>query len=402
MQLFTNEPGSSIRNAFYVQTGCAISFASPFYSYPDIIHDLIRADCKIRLLVTFSSATTPNALRSIVNERAVDVRFMPIGSFHTKLYLFGNEYALVGSSNLTNNGLNTNKEVCVKIPAANPAFSQLCQLFESYWSLPDAKTLTPSSLAEYERVYNQPSPEDGDNSRDKRIGRAFPWSPASPTTALPRVVQDTIRKQQNFLQGFRQLSHLYEDSGIRRNHRVPLNLEIDQFLSFVYTGNNRATGWSAPDASRLPNYLAAWKTAKAPFLMEKAAPTLDELREFFGTPHRLRERSPTEIAKVLTLCHAVRDRERHFDGGLPGFISKFARANRNANELHRKLDYLLRGEGDYIVRIARCAKNGPDKIHEAGDATLGELYGWLNSADAPIFNNRSLETIEHLGLMLRR
>ena len=90
------------------------------------------------------------------------------------------------------------------------------------------------------------------------------------------------------------------------------------------------------------------------------------------------------------------DRARHFPGGREGFIRQFVAENQNVQLLHQKLEYLFWGAENFIERIAKCANPGEYKIHQLADRGVAELYGWINSDDAPIANQCAVDTMRHL------
>lgn len=402
MELYTNESGPQrVRSAFLNPCDCKLEFAAPYFSYPDPILDLLKRGCEIDLLVTLSSATSPVALRRIIHEDRVTIRWRPNHAFHSKLYIFGSDYAVVGSANLTNSGLNENSEICVNIPGTDPAFSQLKALFKNYWS--KGEVFTQTILERYESIFN--SGAAAESSLDQRISQEFRAATSGLSggngsgSRLNADIERTIREYQDFHEGFGKLQKRYEQAGIRKNVDVPQHLEIDQFLSWIYDANNKRENWETPQPELVDLYLTEWRSADAPFLMQQVRPRLDALETCFASRAALNQRSPADFAEALWSCHSVSDRERHFQGGREGFNKQFCAENSDAQALRRKFDYLLWGEDNFVIRIARCAHNGPYKLHQLADRGVAELYGWINPDGAPIANQRARDTMHHLGFL---
>ena len=103
-----NDCAHNARNAF---------LASPFFSTYKPIETLTKRGCEVSLLVRLCSITAPVVLRSALADPRVRVRYYTDRHFHAKLYII-DDTALVGSANLTEAGLMTNREVSVVLRTA--------------------------------------------------------------------------------------------------------------------------------------------------------------------------------------------------------------------------------------------------------------------------------------------
>jgi len=70
----------------------------------------------------------------------VDLRVYTSMSFHPKLYIFGDDVALVGSANLTHSAITSNQEVMVGIAGDDERFAELAGIFQDYWDGADVPT----------------------------------------------------------------------------------------------------------------------------------------------------------------------------------------------------------------------------------------------------------------------
>jgi hypothetical protein len=84
--------------------------ASPFYSTYDPVGALTSRGCDVRMIVRLCSVTIPEALRKAHLDPKVTIRYFTDQRFHAKFYVV-DDIAMVGSANLTNAGLKTNREV---------------------------------------------------------------------------------------------------------------------------------------------------------------------------------------------------------------------------------------------------------------------------------------------------
>ena len=150
-----NTHGDFVRNAInqFSGGGCNIYIAVAFFTEAGIVEQLLEDRSHVRLIVRLGFPTSPFALRRLLNRPSVDIRYFTGASFHPKLYIFGEETALVGSANLTNAAINGNQEVVVAIDAMDQRFEELASLFGDYWS--EANVLTESAVNEYEVIYQR-------------------------------------------------------------------------------------------------------------------------------------------------------------------------------------------------------------------------------------------------------
>lgn len=153
--VFDNEtPQTSVRYAFSLLSRGVkqVSLACPFFSYPTIINDLVANGVHVRLLVRLGPSTTPKALAEVFQHEQVLVRFVTSRRFHTKLYVFGELAALVGSANLTESGVQRNREACLRVGAGTGEFDHVAGLFRDYWAR--ALVLDEPKLRRYTDLWN--------------------------------------------------------------------------------------------------------------------------------------------------------------------------------------------------------------------------------------------------------
>jgi hypothetical protein len=119
-------------------------------------------------------------------------------SYHPKLYIFGDDVALVGSANLTRSALLTNQEVVVSVDSRDDRFVELMAIFEDYWD--GAEVPTKAQLTEYRDLFKQFSKleNDVDILAQKVLDRLGDKSPNNINRGKPKD-----NKQSLFLSNFR-------------------------------------------------------------------------------------------------------------------------------------------------------------------------------------------------------
>jgi hypothetical protein len=112
-----------------------VRIASAYVTETDLL--LAVANQKVQLLTSLlrmdviSGATSLESLRSLI-ESGVQCRCLSEGPrLHGKVYIFGEQYAVVTSANLTKNALNSNIEVGVQL--TGPNVHELSDWFDKLW-----------------------------------------------------------------------------------------------------------------------------------------------------------------------------------------------------------------------------------------------------------------------------
>ena len=157
MDLYTN---SSNRRDFFINAfsifgskPCDVYIATAFFTFSTPLINLSEGGCRIKIIVRLGYPTKPEALKDIVGKEGIQVRFVNDRSFHPKLYIFGANCAIVGSSNLTEAALKTNQEVNIVINSGDHRYEDLVSLFVDWWD--QSKVLDTDTLKNYSKLYDK-------------------------------------------------------------------------------------------------------------------------------------------------------------------------------------------------------------------------------------------------------
>ena len=121
-----------------LQASARLHLAAPYFTLADPVLAAVKAGKSVQLLVGLNAATSPQALNRVHAIQGLAVR---INRFHAKIYIFDNA-ALLGSSNLTDGGLYSNREAVICLDQDNDinAVEEIRALFLELWE--DAQVLT--------------------------------------------------------------------------------------------------------------------------------------------------------------------------------------------------------------------------------------------------------------------
>lgn len=219
---------------------CDAYLASPFFTTEEPIELLTKRGCTVHLLVRLCSITTPTVLRKVTRNPLVRVRYYTDRGFHAKVYIVGGS-ALVGSANLTDAGLKTNREVSVVLRKdQDSGFDDLVSLYNMFWS--SAETFTPDILTQYEQAFKLIGSPKEEAEFQRKLEALVPAA----HVPSAKIGSEKVSKERAFLQkyhrkydeqlipAFTEVETIFGGSGQRRPEfegEDPL-IEIGRFLGW--------------------------------------------------------------------------------------------------------------------------------------------------------------------------
>lgn len=424
-ELYANTGSTGFTINFFLNAGHNPNsgyLAAPFFTTNAPIKALTDKGCDVRLIIRFSPITTPQALRQAFENPRVKIRYFTDSKFHTKLYIVDDK-ALVGSANLTHDGLQANRELSVLLRQdRDDAFNELRGLFDDLWN--DADVLNEEILREYEKAFKSKDKPQDEDAFEKFIHRHV--KPAAPKSIV--VGSENKSKERTFIQDFRrkydevlvpahhEILEVAQHNGFGRPEYVGQDpqIEMGRFLGWLRLTQGSGDGWrdtsllSDPKdrAARIAKYVQIWQstddTVKGDMYHASAEiENIANIRSYLCDPNELALLSFDDLFRYLTGCHAFLERLRFapkdIGADLPGLERlRIDFQNNNALEaVVRTVRYLLSGPGDAIERAYDCVY-GSYKLNGFGEACVMELLGW-GDAKRPPFNNRSIRGIRLLG-----
>jgi superfamily II DNA or RNA helicase/phage repressor protein C with HTH and peptisase S24 domain len=125
------------------------------------LNELQKRGIKGQVLVSqYLNFTQPEALKSLAQFKNIDLRITTKGNAHAKGYIFQTKThynLIVGSSNLTDSALSTNKEWNIKVSALNESGLVDKVLNEFKADFKNATPVTPDFIEAYEKIYKSQS-----------------------------------------------------------------------------------------------------------------------------------------------------------------------------------------------------------------------------------------------------
>jgi hypothetical protein len=170
--LYTNADESRTALSFFVANAARCDsalLACPFFTTVEPLTVLRQAGVnRIQLLIRLCSATLPDRVEAARELPGVAIRyFANDGFFHAKFYVLG-DIALLGSANLTTNGLQHNHEIAVTIHDSDEVFTELTAYFQSLWE--KASELTQPAFEHFRDWYeSRPGTAPEEYSEDETL-----------------------------------------------------------------------------------------------------------------------------------------------------------------------------------------------------------------------------------------
>jgi len=320
--------------------------------------------------------------------------------FHAKIYIF-DDAALLGSSNLTDGGLMSNREavICLDQPEDIEAIEEARGLFLELWE--SAQVLTTEKLDAFKRAYTSIKREgpDPDTIIEEAIGRAEPVNIHVESQIKPRerIFLEELRRRvyEQYQPSFDEVTRLLEENGFRRPDLEGIGIanETNRFLNWVrltYVIGDEA--WqSAPlrsqDARRteIIRLGQEWVSTSDNKVREDFATWLEIVQRVFGTEEAIASASKDELMEALMSIHAFLEQLRFVKGGSANLPAAFWSANNHDTaKVKETLTYLLHGPNDFIQRLHDVLYDPRMKLKYFGQFCALELYGTIKPQECNV------------------
>lgn len=383
-----------------------VLIAVAFFTHEQFIKKLVDNGCTVKLIVRLGFPTDPISLKSVMKMKNVLVRFYTSRSFHPKLYIFGNDKAFLGSSNLTQGGLISNQELNISIDSEDNTFNSLVEVFYEYWE--QAEVLSNDILEQYKNMVSDLSKEYK-RVEDKILSGIGFVSPPNDVDITKRKkdkskeYEVSINKRyQEYLIKFDLLKQSYLKVGKRKvsENELPLRIEIHRFLNWIRKNKAYKDLYlNAPVRTdkELGNFVEAniiefFQDSSTNFDYEIESYQI--LKENFSTAEKIKSLSEEELLKTLKRVTSFYEHIRRSEN----MNYQFEFINNNGiDKIKNTLIYLLFGTDDFTKRITNCINHPDYSLSRFGNSCIQETYGWLNNDNIPICNERAFKSMRWLG-----
>lgn len=418
-QLFSNGPSKDfVANQFtkLLHGSKRAYMAAPYVTMTEAVLAAAKSGTSVSLLTGLNEATSPQALSAIHGHPNVAIRYLT-RRFHAKIYIFDGA-ALIGSSNLTDGGLLSNREATIRFDQEDDLdrIEELQALFLELWD--SAQVLTTEKLKAFAVAHAtvRRSGPDPDTLIENAVGKAEPVNidVASATKTPERIFLEELRRQvyEQYRPAFNEVTALLQERHFRRPELEEAGAanETNRFLNWVRLtyAPGEETWEAAPlrsQAARRMEILrlgAEWTTTQETRIPHDFIDWLHVVRSVFGTAEAIEAASKEQLTQGLLSIHAFLEQLRFVRGGLAALPGAFwAANNQDVSKVKRTLVYLVHGPGDFIQRLHDVLYAPSMKLSYVGRFCALELYGTIKPEECPPINGRMAKALRYLGFEVR-
>ena len=419
-EIFSNHPDHKdyVLNPFQqmlMGSTCA-QLAAPYFTDAEPLIEAAKKGIKVQLLIGLNEITSPKALR-ICQSKGISIRYFT-RRFHAKIYVFDN-FALVGSANLTGDGLRANREAVIKLDRdadTKTAFGEARALFDELWE--SGRVLTSQVLDDFERTYKTLPRRtfDPEEKIEKAIGSiAEPYNinDRSQKKSTKRDFLEALQRQvdEEYRPAFDEVMAILKDGAFRRPElaKVGIECETNRFLNYVRLEPARdKDAWqnakllSSPDEREercdLIKYHAdEWVKSSTGSVADDYVDWLENARQTFDTKETIETKNKRQIFDGLMCIHAFDQHLRRT--GSDELYEKFWKANNeDLARVKSTIIHLIHGPGeDFIPRLHDVLNDKSRKLDHFGKFIALELYGTIRPDKYPPINGRMAKALRFLG-----
>lgn len=418
-KVFSNGPEKDfVINPFYklIANSSHIFLAAPYFTDAEPVLEALKQGNSVQLLVGLNSATNPDALHSVFENKNIAIRYLT-SRFHAKIFIF-DDTALLGSSNLTDGGLRSNREavICLDQPEDFQVVEELRSIFLELWE--SGSVLTRDKLDTFSEIWREarqqgPSP---DSKIESAVGRAEPRNinVASHEVSKERAFIEGLRRQvyEQYLPAFEEVASILDEQQLRRDDLVELSSanETNRYLNFVRLTHVKGDeAWqTAPFRNQYERRAEIirlgheWVSAENSRVPPDFFHWLAVVNRVFGNPDSLNKAEIDEISEGLLSLHAFYEQLRFVKGGAENLPKEFWKLNKgDAARVVSTLSYFLHGPGEFIQRLHDILYDPSIKLKLFGRFCALELYGTIKPEECPPINGRIAKALRYLGFNVK-
>ena len=329
--------------------------------------------------------------------------------FTPKIYLFDSD-ALVGSSNLTEGGMQLNREGTISVDRSDD-LDELRTLFAELWE--SAQVLTTEKLRLFTAARKlMPATPHVDPRIENAVGRSEPMN--SNINSLKKARQGLFLEQlrrevyEQYRPSFAEVTRILSLNAFRRAELVDVGEanETNRFLNWVrLTYAKGDESWEEAPAlgeserkAKILQLGKEWAETHDDKIPHDYIDWLQIVNAVFGSKASIADASKAQFTEGLFSLHAFSEQKRWN----PDLEAKFWNANGNDLEkAKRTITYLLYDQGDFIPRLYDVLNDPSLKLKRFGYFSALELYGTIKPHDCPPMNGRMAKALRFLGYKVR-
>lgn len=416
--IYTNSPGEDqVLRPFtrLMATAAHIRIAVPYFTRAQEILQAAERGAQIELLVCLNSATSPMALARVFEAKNVAIRYFT-DDYHGKIFIMDG-VAMLGSSNLTDGGLVSNREATILLDQAwdEDRILEVQRLFSSIWE--GASVLTKQTLWQFKEAWEASSKLPSRDAPFQKLDAVVPQTvlAGSGKKTAQQHYRGELQKMiyEEYLPAFNEVQVILQSMGRRRPEfegSMSWAPEVNRFLNWIRLVHapGDAAWQDALQRARherepvIRGLAREWLTTQDPKIPDNYFTLLNKLQLVMGSPESILASDKDEIANALMAVHAFLEQLRFTLGGSEALPARFWDRNENdLGKVQRSLILLLHGNDDFAVRISSILYDPKYRLGSFGRFCALELVGSLKPEQVPPINGRMAKSLRFLGFAVR-
>lgn len=317
--------------------------------------------------------------------------------------------ALIGSSNLTDGGMVSNREATILVDSPEQV-AEVRALCQELWS--GAPVLTPEILKRFEAsVTSFGQYFNPDTKVEAAVGRAEPpnISVGSKKKSSEYIFLESLRRRvyEQFRPAFDEVSAVLVENSLHRPEWSDgdIGSKTNRFLNWVRLTHGAGDDWEkSPFRSQADRRLELirlgheWTSTDKPHIPADYFANLEHLRAVFACKESLQSATREKLSIALMGIHAFEEQIRFIKGGYAAIIDYFWNENHeDVERVKRSLAHLLFGDDEFISRLYDVLYFSEWKIGHFGESCALELSGTARPEVCPPMNGRSAKALRCIG-----
>lgn len=298
---------------------------------------------------------------------------------HAKLYIIDNSVILT-SANLTRTAFACRHEIGIHLTGTTA--QQVITTYETWWE----KASSPSEK-QLDKIREQRSKHAGEDT-----------APSLPTyTPLPPdpgdiVINNLFADYEPFRQHYKHLARQYERIGRAWSNAIPLYMEVDAFLDYLFHHNGSPSNpyKEKPPRNLMPQeqerqirkHAKTFRTWTQPAGVQERMQSAEALQELLS-PNRLVALTAAEVKTALGTLNCMHDQR---------IMNRVIQHNTTAT-IKNAWKELLHGTSPIPERMTICA----NMLYGFKRSGVQELLGWYDPKKFPIRNTNTNAGMRYLG-----
>ena len=341
-----------------------VNIASAFFNTTELIEKWLNSDKKVKLLISLRPITDYYALRKIMYMDNIEIKFLK-SDFHAKLIIILNSnnpvLSVIGSSNFTNGGLETNIET--NLVSKNIKITKdIKMIFNSIWE--EGYSLENSDMDKYKIVYDRFIEKNMNSETEDLLNELTKERNKNKS----KITIKEAKEYRLYWNCVNQIRDIVEDISKEEYPNVSVYLTIDHFWHWIKTiWSKENSPLNKPNEGLIAKMFTEyckWDKENTNYTHEIKRIS-DEIFKLYLSEDNIKNLDEDKLKEIYSNLHSGKERAIRFSAD-----EQFVNTN-DIEKIKKSLYYLLYSKDDIEIKINNlCDKKGEYKLNEMDTSTV--------------------------------